>query len=235
VFKSLSVPSFISENHPVSRDVSRDVYCELFDVDLAIATSFYDSLLDLLSDQECDRMRRLIQLQHQRNFVAAHGALRQCLARYVNCAPEALVFESGVHGKPRLRDFPEVQFNLSHSDNRALIGIAHGRSIGVDLERVREMPSMLGIARRFFAVTEYEAIERTVGIERTRLFFQYWTCKEAYLKGTGDGLGKIGQLTVAIEGENVRVLQKPCSKKFALAQIEVEYGFVGAIAVETSP
>ncbi len=208
------------------------VACDLFGVDLAIADSLQDELCNSLSKDECDRMGRLIQPRHRRNFVAARAGLRACLARYVDRRPETLVFECGSHGKPMLRDFPELEFNLSHSDDRALIGISHGRAIGVDLERVREMPKWLGVARRFFAAAEVEAIVRVPEAEQMQLFFQYWTCKEAYLKGTGDGLGKINKLAVAIEADRIEVLQKPCQKNFALAPVAVAEGFVGAIALE---
>jgi 4'-phosphopantetheinyl transferase len=208
------------------------VTCDLFGVDLAIVDSLRDDLANSLSEDECDRMRRFVQERHRRNFVAARAGLRACLARYVDRGPETLVFECGSHGKPRLRDFPGLEFNLSHSGDRALIGISHGRAIGVDLERVREMPTWLGLARRFFAAAEVEAIVRVPEVEQMPLFFQYWTCKEAYLKGTGDGLGKIRKLAVAIEADRVQVLQKPCHKNFALAPVAVAEGFVGAIAIE---
>ncbi len=232
MFEMLSVANSFVEAH--------DVCCELFGMDLAIDDSLHYQLLDLLSPDECDRMGRLVQVKHQRNFLAARGGLRVCLGRYLDCAPESLVFECEFHGKPRLRDFPGVEFNFSHSDDRGLIGISEGRAIGVDLERVRVMPSMLGLAKRFFAPQEVAAIVSVSEAEQMPLFFQYWTCKEAYLKGTGDGLGKIGKLAVAIPvpggvangSEQVQVIQRPCDKNFALAQVQVVDGFVGAMAIE---
>jgi 4'-phosphopantetheinyl transferase len=224
MFDKLSISNSFIESH--------DIYCELFGMDLAIDGSLHDWLYELLSPDECDRMARFVQPKHRQNFVAARGGLRLCLGQYLNCAPETLVFECTGYGKPMLRDFPEVEFNLSHSDDRALIGISRGRAIGVDLERVREMPSKLELAKRFFAAAEFEAIAQVPEAEQTQLFFQYWTCKEAYLKGTGDGIGKLGQLVVAIGPERVQVVQKPCSKNFALAQVAVMEGFVGAMAIE---
>ncbi len=206
--------------------------CDIFIVDLAITDVVYHSFCEMLSASEFDRMMRFVKSDHQRDFVAARGALRSCLAQYINCDPRALVFAYGNHGKPMLLDYPELQFNLSHSQGRALIGVVRGMAIGVDLEQVWEVPTMLDIAKRFFMPSEYEAILRVSEGLRSRVFFEYWTCKEAYLKATGMGLGQIGMLEVAIDDAAVRVVQKPCDKNLALAQVELGYGFVGAIGLE---
>ena len=206
--------------------------CDLFSVDLAITDVVYHSFCEMMPASESDRMMRLVKSDHRRDFVASRGALRSCLAQYVDCDPKALVFAYGIHGKPMLLDYPELEFNLSHSQGRALIGIARGVAIGVDLEQVREMPTMLAIAKRFFMQSEYEAIERVSEGLRSQRFFEYWTCKEAYLKATGVGLGWIGMLEIAIDKAAVRVMQKPCDKNFALAQVELGAGFVGAIGLE---
>ena len=211
-----------------------DSGCDLFSVDLSITDIAYHSFCEMLSTSESDRMMRFVKSDHQRDFVAARGALRSCLAQYVDCDPKALVFSYGSHGKPMLQDYPELQFNLSHSHGRALIGIARGKAIaiGVDLEWVREMPTMLAIAKRFFMASEYEAIERISEELRSRVFFEYWTCKEAYLKATGVGLGQIGRLEIAIDEATVRVVRKPCDRNFSLAKVKLGDGFVGAIGLE---
>lgn len=224
MFDKLSLPHVVSE--------IGDSVCNLSGVDLAITDTTYHSFFEMLSDQERDRMMSFIRSDHQRSFVATRGALRVCLAQYVDSDPKALVFTYGSHGKPMLLDYPELQFNVSHSQGRALIGIARGRSIGVDLEQVREMPRMLAIAKRFFIESEYEAIEQVAEGLRSQRFFEYWTCKEAYLKATGVGLGQMGMLEIAIDEAAVRVLRKPCNLNFALAHVDLGYGFVGAIALE---
>ena len=224
MFDKLLLPDIISEID--------DAVCSLFGVDLAITDEAYRSFFEMLSAQERDRAMRFIKSDHQRNFVAARGALRSCLAQYVDCNPKALVFTYGSHGKPTLLDYPELQFNVSHSQGRALIGIAHKRAIGVDLEQVREMPRILGIAKRFFVGSEYEAIGRMSEGLRSQHFFEYWTCKEAYLKATGVGLGQMRMLEIAIDGAAARVLRKPFNLNFVLAHVDLGCEFVGAIALE---
>lgn len=224
MFDKLPLPNAISGLY--------DSGCDIFTIDLAITDVAYHSFCEMLSASESDRMMRFIKSDHQRDFVAARGMLRSCLARYVDCAPNALVFAYGNHGKPMLLDYPELQFNLSHSQGRALIGVVRGMAIGVDLELVREVPTMLAIAKRFFMQSEYEAIERVSEELRSRVFFEYWTCKEAYLKASGAGLGQMEGLEIAIDKAAIRVVQKPCDKNFALAQIELGAGFLGAVGLE---
>ena len=206
--------------------------CELFSANLMITDAIGRLFYKTLSESERDRMMKFIQPDHQRAFLAARGGLRSCLSQRTNCPPEALVFTYKTHGKPMLQDYPELHFNLSHSRQQALLGISWGRAIGVDLEQIRSMPKMLALAKRFFTPSEYDAIVQVPDTEQEHLFFKYWTCKEAYLKATGDGLGKIRHLEIDIQHDSVQVLNKPCAKEIILATVAVEAGFVGAIAVE---
>lgn len=149
----------------------------------------------LLSDEERARAARFVREVHRRRFVVAHGALRIILAGYVGIEPASLTFVAGEHGKPALRSDhltgrPAVEFNLSHSDDLALIAVAHARPVGVDLERWSEGVEHLELAERFFSPGERDALRALA--HRPDLveegFFAAWTRKEAYLKATGHGI-----------------------------------------------
>ena len=56
------------------------------------------------------------------------------------------------------------------------------------------------LARRFFPPKESELLAALSGQERKRVFFTYWTCKEAYLKAIGMGLFfPLGQVEVTLD------------------------------------
>ena len=88
---------------------------------------------------EAERRRaEEIQIEGRRErWVAARGALRVTLARYIGADPVGMALESDDRGKPRLAGRASVRFNLSHSGGLALIAIATERDVGVDLERVK--------------------------------------------------------------------------------------------------
>lgn len=89
---------------------------------------------------------------------------RQVLATYLETTPEALEFEAGERGKPRLRDAGDVEFNLSHSGELVVVAVTRGRAIGVDVERIDP---------------EHD---------RTAAFYEEWVRREATLKCLGVGV-----------------------------------------------
>lgn len=116
------------------------------------------------------------------------------LGRYCGVAPGSLRFQATASGKPSLlwptgAAASSLNFNLTHSDDRALLGVSDGRELGVDLERVRSNLEALDISRHYFFGAEREAIENALSVMRDRTFFRYWVAKEAVLKAQGVGLG----------------------------------------------
>ncbi len=130
-------------------------------------------------------------------FIAAHGSMRAILARYLGVEPQTVRFRVGAHGKPALADVPlpavdgscaDLRFNLAHAGGIALVAVACGREVGVDLEPVRPMRDADAIAERWFAREERDALARCPPADATRAFFACWTRKEAFVKALGVGL-----------------------------------------------
>lgn len=119
--------------------------------------------------------------------VAARDALLRLLAAYAGLA-QAPAIAHGPHGKPYAPELPGFDFNLSHAGNEVLLAFARGQALGVDLERDNRHLSIDGIARRFFAAAEADALERLDAASRRDAFLRLWTAKEAVLKALGEGL-----------------------------------------------
>jgi 4'-phosphopantetheinyl transferase len=217
---------------PIVLSGTQNLDCQLLTADLTLSSESHEFCYCLLSPEERDRAMRFIHPVHQRHFVAARGLLRTVLGESVGASPKTLQFAYGPYGKPRLVGFPRVQFNLSHCYGKALIGISQDRSIGVDLEQLREIPDWKTVAKQFFSGSEYESIRQGVEADSIKLFLKYWTCKEAYLKGTGDGIGDLQQLEVSITSDGVRVVRTPCRRNFSIVSIELAEEFIAAIALE---
>jgi 4'-phosphopantetheinyl transferase len=143
----------------------------------------------VLSLMERDRADRFAFERDRREHIISHGATRMVLARYSGIAAEDLEFESGNNGKPRLvQRFTDLRFNLSHTEDLALIAVTRGREVGVDIERVDESIAFEEIAEHYFDPRELWNVRVAPAAEKVVRFFEVWTQKEARLKATGQGL-----------------------------------------------
>jgi 4'-phosphopantetheinyl transferase len=118
--------------------------------------------------------------------------LRAVLAQQTGLPAAALVFGAGPFGKPFLHAPAACVFNLSHSDDVAVIAVAPGASagteIGVDVEVLRPMRDAIALAERNFTPAEQRALRAAPPELRDLAFMRGWTRKEACLKAIGSGL-----------------------------------------------
>jgi 4'-phosphopantetheinyl transferase len=157
-------------------------------ISLDLGSDVLAARAETLSHDEWTRAQRFVFATDRRRFVAARGALRAVLGRYTEQAPERLRFGYGTQGKPYLADAGNLEFNLSHSAELAVLALARGRRVGVDLEYKRELQDLEALAQHTFAPGEWAALLSVPTESRHQRFFRCWTRKEAYLKARGDGL-----------------------------------------------
>lgn len=142
---------------------------------------------DVLDEYEQARAARFVRDRDQRRFRVAHAALRHILALHLDMAPERIRFSAGAKGKPSVANALDLRFNLSHAGERALVALAVGREVGVDIEEVRDL-DVLGLVQVVCSPAERELIAAASDSCRLQLFYSCWTRKESYVKALGDGL-----------------------------------------------
>lgn len=145
----------------------------------------------LLDPREQQRSDAMVFRHHGDRLTIAHGALRLILGSYLSIDPREVRYAYGQNQKPSLAATHGTQgprFNLSHSDNLALIAVARGRELGIDLEKLRTTIDVDRVAKRFFSPREMMSLGGGSIAKRREAFFSTWTRKEAYLKARGDGL-----------------------------------------------
>ena len=69
-----------------------------------------------------------------RSYELSQGALRLLLAYYLGCRPHDVVFTLGPRGKPALRDYLRIWFNMAHSGGLTIHAFTYDCKVGVDLE-----------------------------------------------------------------------------------------------------
>ena len=97
-------------------------------------------------------------------------------------------------GRPFFPKYPDVDFNLSHTDGIIACAVnSGGGRIGVDVERLgpRSRAEMERIAARWFSTVERETWTECPTEKR---FLEIWTMKEAIAKRTGGGLRDLRSL-----------------------------------------
>lgn len=193
----------------------------------------------LLDETERRRADRFVKEVHQRRYTVAHAALRMALGHATGRSPRSLKFRAGAYGKPAIDDpRVDIRFNLSHAEDRALLAIARGRDVGIDIEQERAVEA-LDLARVCFSSSERSALQRLSGSERLHAFFRGWTRKESFVKAIGRGLAyPLDTFEVSLDEsrENVLLAYLPVAmeseRRWEVRSLTVEAGFAAAIAVE---
>jgi 4'-phosphopantetheinyl transferase len=132
-----------------------------------------------LSDDEIARANRFRFEEDRVRWSRAHSALRLILSRYAGDDPFRLGFSYGPHGKPALHPFSDVEFNLSHAGDWAMIAVAQSVAVGVDIERIRANVEMAPLLERLG--------ETGLPASRQELY-QVWARREARSKAVGGAL-----------------------------------------------
>ena len=176
-------------------------HLHLWRINLDISTTELTTLETHLSTDEVSRAERYHFPQHRQRFIAGRGILRQILGTYLEVEGAAVELTYLPRGKPILGGkfaHSSIKFNLSHSQSMAVCVVAYDYPVGVDIEYIRPMSDMEAVAKRFFLTPEYEQVRSLRDNEQQQAFFRYWTCKEAYLKATGEGLGQLETVGISL-------------------------------------
>jgi len=200
-------------------------------------------LFNILATDERARAQRFCFDKHRRRFIVARGMLRQILSRYVRVEPQNIQFGYGDKGKPFLRGHipPNVQFNLSHSDDVALLAVTADAEIGVDFEVIQPVCDTDCIAKQFFSASECAALQYRSIADSLEMFFNFWTRKEAFTKALGCGLSTpLDNFEVSLEPSEENRIQHSSiradgSLSWSLLHWKPTSGSVAAVVVSTIP
>lgn len=144
------------------------------------------------------RKKKIDRFLFQKDKMLSLGAemlLQYCLSEH---GVASYQIKHGKHGKPYLQscvlkngthsERKQLYFNLSHSEERVMC-VVSDMEVGCDVEKIDDVE--LEIAKRFFALDEYEKIlSQKSKKEQNELFFRLWTTKESFVKATGLGIAQ---------------------------------------------
>ena len=199
-----------------------------------------DDFRPLLAADEIARADRFHFAKDRNHYVVARGLLRKLLAAYVGIGATELRFVYAEKGKPSLEASQRsaLNFNLAHSQARAIYAFSRGRELGVDLEFIREDLAGEKIAERFFSPREIDELKTVPAELRKQAFFNCWTRKEAYIKARGEGLSMpLDEFDVSLApGEAAALLRNHKEPdevgRWTMQSVSVPPGYVAALVVE---
>ena len=176
---------------------------------------------------------------HRHRFVFRRAWIRRVLSAYTGLPAGELEFRANEHGKPELADCGKLHglfFNSSNSDGMALLAVARGREVGVDIEAIRAHADLSSLAQTSLSKSEQRDLGEFREAERAAAFFRFWTCKEAVLKGRGQGLlAPLDEIRIAYQPHTDPVLlasgdDLDGSHRWELKSFQPFAGFCAAVA-----
>ncbi len=209
--------------------LERDVH--VWNVDLNLDLDQINHFSQFLTAQERQRAAKFINPLHGSRWTVARGYLRQILSQYLDLTPAEIVFSYGQQGKPAVEDH-QLQFNLSHSGDRAVYAISAKFPVGIDLEYVHPLPAT-DLVDRFFSAHEQAIFHRLPVDLQQAAFFHGWTQKEAYLKACGTGLSTpLDQIEVSIDPRTpAEIISAPIVGIWQIQQLKISTEYAGAIVI----
>jgi len=183
-----------------------------------------------LSAEERSRASRYHFPHDAQCFMRCRAALRALLGRYLALSPSELVFRSGRFGKPRLET--PLHFNVSHSQDLALMAFTTVGPAGVDLEAVTHDLPAVDLATYFTDSESNLVCQADSHPDQIRTFLRLWTRKEAVLKAAGCGLSMpLHSIDVsAVDCVLEVVTDFGLTASFRVEDLSLPGGFVGAVA-----
>ncbi|MES1213854.1 MAG: 4'-phosphopantetheinyl transferase superfamily protein [Singulisphaera sp.] len=199
-----------------------------------------------LSDDERARAARFHFERDRQKYIAARGALRRLLGKYLDQEPAAIVFHYGARGKPQINQTSppggSLEFNVSHRGAFALYAFVRQREVGIDIAQLRNVVEARTSARHHFTPAEARLLDRAKTEPAAQeCFFRLWTRKEAVIKAVGTGLSMpLDEFDVSSEpqtGETWRTIHVPARPEtlWTVRDLPVAEGYHAALCLAGGP
>ena len=132
-------------------------------------------------------------------------------------------FRTTSFGKPFINN--AIVFNLSHSSKAVVCAVTDRGQIGIDVETIKEID--FSWYKSVMSDEEWLAIESAK--DQKKSFFEYWTKKEAVIKGDGRGL-RVPLKQIQFK-ENFAVLS---GTKWSIKRIDLGNPFICHLVIDRS-
>jgi Phosphopantetheinyl transferase len=138
--------------------------------------------LPLFRQEQCNKYKKE---SDKKACILAYLLLKKGLREQYNINTP-ISFRYNEHGKPYLREHPEIFFNISHCKNGVVCAFANFE-IGIDIQNMRLFN--INTARKICSANELYQLKKLNAPEE--LFCKIWTEKESYAKAKGNSVASV--------------------------------------------
>ena len=197
--------------------------------------NYIDLKLDLakfLNSKEINRAERFYKELDKTRFIIYRSILKFILATYTKLDVKNINLNYHLNKKPYLASRPWLHFNISHSEDYAVIAVSR-KMVGIDIEYMLEDFKFTDLLPDVFDDNEIATIQNAVN--KKEAFYTLWTRKEAFVKALGKGIDEDFKYIPSIDGQhkiNANLLKN--SANWQLCSFDLADYYSSAIAVESS-
>lgn len=146
------------------------------------------------------------QKKEQQLFLAAEILLNRCFEIVKPNIKRPISYRRNSYGKPYIVSSDEIFVNWSHSGDYVICALSD-REVGVDLQEHRK-PLSNPLVQKVLHTNELKMYKEAPKAERERIFYQFWTLKESFLKALGTGFyTSLDKFQVELQGRNAEIFQ----------------------------
>jgi 4'-phosphopantetheinyl transferase len=136
---------------------------------------------DWMGPSERQRYAGFVRAERKRQFLIGRALIRWALSDLLQRSVLSFPIQERTGSSPFLgNDLPCV--SLSHSGSWVACAVGPDVALGLDIERLDETRDLASLARQALDENEYEIFARAPTLQRTRSFYDIWSCKEALFK-----------------------------------------------------
>ncbi len=207
---------------------------QVFFIDLLNSNIDLQAYQSFLSADEKARANRITSVLAKRNFICGRALIKTTLAKILNCLAQNVILKATENGRLEI-DSPssKLHFNISHSNNYIVLAVSTN-PVGIDIEYIKNR-NYLEIAEYFFTQKEFESLKKIADdIARPRIFYYYWTTKEAFIKCNGATLfDKSFVLECSIDVPT-KIIKHNFNQEYQLLTMHLNQDYVISIAAKES-
>jgi 4'-phosphopantetheinyl transferase len=208
---------------------------DIYAVNIAneLETDLYETFFSYVDEMKARRIYRFINRKDKIRTLIGDILIRSAACDHLQISNEEIQYEYNDYGKPRLKDWHQFHFNISHSGDWVVAAIDE-RPVGIDIERVKSIEYM-EIAKRFFSKTEYQWLQTQDAGKRPECFYKLWTLKESYLKIMGAGLSiPLDSFSIVIEKDDDVHINESSDKERYLRLFSIDPNHVMSVCSESN-
>jgi 4'-phosphopantetheinyl transferase len=187
-----------------------------------------------LTAREMHRAHGIVSPRARHRFITGRTRVRQVLSQYCNLHPSRVPLGESKYGKPYLQaPYSYLSFNFSRSRGLGVLAVCNDGSIGVDIEKRRDIASG-AIAATWLHDAERRDLLRRGSEDPHAAFFRLWCRKEAVVKAEGSGLRfPLHEFRVSASETRAEILSWPRTGcQWYLRDLSIDERYAAAIALD---